>query len=66
MKYCVKHASHWLSSENVTLSVRAQVPPYSVEAFKTGFMPQHVDIEARLASRNSNIKHFFPVTTKAL
>ena len=62
MKFFVKHASHWVSPKNVALSAHVQVPPYSVEAVKTGCMPQQVDIEARKANKSSNLLNAFSLS----
>ena len=63
-KYYVKHASQWLSPKNVALSVHANVPPYSIEAVKTGSLPPQVNIETCLMNRSSNLKHFFTTQSK--
>ena len=54
-KYYVKHASQWLSPKNVALSVHANVPPYSIEAVKTGSLPPQVNIETCHMNRSSNL-----------
>ena len=63
-KYYVKHASQWLSPKNVAWSVHANVPPYSIEAVKTGSLPPQVNIETCLTNRSSNLKHFFTTQSK--
>ena len=43
LKYFCDHALHWMSPINVSLSVFAEVAPYSIEAVKTGQFPHSVD-----------------------
>ena len=65
MKYFLDHASHWLSWKNVSVSVYADVAPYSVEALKTCSSPSPaVDARSLLLDRTARLKHFFTLQSK--
>ena len=57
-KYFYKHAPLWLTPVNVALSVFAEVPPYSLEAVKTGLFPESADAPGLLKDRRATLKSF--------
>jgi len=65
LKYFLDHASEWLTSKNVALSVHAEVAPYTAEAVKTHqSLPDHVDIRRLLQKKNTTLKDFFTKSSK--
>ena len=48
-----------MSPVNVTLSVFAEVSPYSIEAVKTSHYPDSVDARKLLQGRKAGLRDFF-------
>ena len=64
LKYYHEHAIQWLTPINIALSAFAEVPPYSLEAIRTGHFPQSVDSRKLLQDRKAGLKSFFTAESK--
>ena len=62
-KHFAHHASQWLSSKNVALSVLAEVHPFTADAVKQKSFHKSVDIEQKLLTRGT-LRDFFTEDSK--
>ena len=60
-----EHASQWLSTKHVAVSVHLEVPPFCIEAVSVSFFPYTVDTKAFLKNRKSRLRDVFTSESKA-
>ena len=65
LKYFYEHAIQWLTPINVALGVFAEVPPYPIDAVKTGQFPDTVDVRKLPKERKTGFQEFFTAESKS-